>query len=516
MGKTARWFRGLLGGGGGGANSKKDGLSSSETTKPGNKKKWGFLRSFRDNKEPILDTTSVNERKGSSYREISSSSLSTSSYLVHNRGNDEDQNKHAIAVAAATAAVAEAAVAAANAAAAVVKLTSSSGRNVVTTTTAYVSTSSSTGGNGGGGLRREEFSALMIQSAFRGYLARRALRALKGLVKLQALVRGHIVRKKTTDTLRCMQALVRVQVRARSGRNHSSEFRYHHSRKPSLSHQPGPGTPEKYERGIRSNSTRHERSSSLKRNGSHSNPREIVDPERAQTGWNWLDHWMDENQNRRVGPLDDEKSDKILEIDPGKPHGNSKLRYSSSARHTSNQDRASHSYTTMDSPSKDSTTAQLSAPSTSSGEVQSVSRRKFPREVEEAVFRTADNSPQFYSASSRPGSERRGPFTPAKSDCSGSFLSGYSDYPNYMSNTESFKAKVRSQSAPKQRLEFEKSSSIKKYSNLGLGEFRSSSTQRSSTLHTNFTSKAYPGSGRLDRLGMPVRSSHETVVNGNI
>ncbi|KAI3985399.1 hypothetical protein MKX01_033713 [Papaver californicum] len=511
MGKTARWFRGLLGG-----NSKKDEITSSETTKPG-KKKWGFLRSFRDNsndnhKEPILDTKSVKKRKGSSYREIPSSSLSTSSYLVNNnRGNDEDQNKHAIAVAAATAAVAEAAVAAANAAAAVVKLTSSSGRNVVTTT-AYVSTSSSTGGNGG--LRREEFSALMIQSAFRGYLARRALRALKGLVKLQALVRGHIVRKKTTDTLRCMQALVRVQVRARSGRNHSSEFRYHHNRKPSLSHQPGPGTPEKYDRGVRSNSTRHERSSSLKRNGSHSNPRDIVDSEKAQTGWNWLDHWMDENQNRRIGPPDDEKSDKILEIDPGKPHGNSKLRYSSSARHASNQDRASHSYTTMDSPSKDSTTAQLSAPSTSSGEVQSVSRRKFPREVEDTVFRTADNSPQFYSASSRPGSERRGPFTPAKSDCSGSFLSGYSDYPNYMSNTESFKAKVRSQSAPKQRLEFEKSSS-KKYSNLGFGELRSSSTQRSSTLHTNFTSKAYPGSGRLDRLGMPVRSSHETV-NRNI
>ncbi|MCL7041634.1 hypothetical protein MKW94_009900 [Papaver nudicaule] len=513
MGKTARWFRGLLGGGGGGNSTKKD-----ETTKPaGNKKKWGFLRSFRDTKEPILDTTSVvNERKGggSSYRgEISASSLSSSSYLVANndRGSDHDENKHAIAVAAATAAVAEAAVAAANAAAAVVKLTCNSGRNHHQHHVAYVSTS---GGNGNS-LRREEFSALMIQSAFRGYLARRALRALKGLVKLQALVRGHIVRKKTTDTLRCMQALVRVQVRARS-RNHSSEFRYHHTHKPSLSHQPGPATPEKYERGVRSNSTRHDRPSSLKRNGSNTNPRQIVDPERAQTGWNWLDHWMDENQSRKIGPPDDEKSDKILEIDPGKPHGNSKLRYSSSARHASNQDRASYSYTTMDSPSKDSTTAQRSDPSTSSGEVQSVSRRKFPREVEDAVFCTADNSPQFYSASSRPGSERRGPFTPAKSDCSRSFLSGYSDYPNYMSNTESFKAKVRSQSAPKQRLEFEKSSSTKKYSNLGFGELRSSSTQRSSTLHTNFTSKAYPGSGRLDRLGMPLRGSHETVINRNL
>ncbi|KAK1271976.1 Protein IQ-DOMAIN 1 [Acorus gramineus] len=65
---------------------------------------------------------------------------------------------------------------------------------------------------------REERAATVIQTAFRGFLARRALRALKGLVRLQALVRGHAVRKQAAATLRCMQALVRVQARVRARR----------------------------------------------------------------------------------------------------------------------------------------------------------------------------------------------------------------------------------------------------------------------------------------------------------
>ncbi|CAA6666222.1 unnamed protein product [Spirodela intermedia] len=69
---------------------------------------------------------------------------------------------------------------------------------------------------------REELAAIKAQAAFRGYLARRAFCALKGIIRLQALVRGHLTRRQALATLNCMWGIVKLQSLVRGCRARSS------------------------------------------------------------------------------------------------------------------------------------------------------------------------------------------------------------------------------------------------------------------------------------------------------
>ncbi|VAH35065.1 unnamed protein product [Triticum turgidum subsp. durum] len=278
---------------------------------------------------------------------------------------------------------------------------------------------------------------------------------------------------------------------------------------------PGRGatTPEKYEQAAYEGSLRHGRSGSLKGGSSKTPGGERMSRERSEScGRNWLDRWVEERY------MDDEKNAKILEVDPGKPGRHASKRRSSgggghhqSSCSTRTSEQNSRSYATMpDSPSRDSTTAQQSVPSPSSvgmvmGAAEALSPLRLPADLAAELY----ESPQFFSATSRAGSSKRGGafFTPTKSECARSLFGGYSDYPNYMSNTESFRAKARSQSAPKQRPLYDKSGSLRKASAHAFapGAAAGQRSSASASLHARFTNKAYPGSGRLDRLGMPVK-----------
>ncbi|KAJ4836465.1 hypothetical protein Tsubulata_028168 [Turnera subulata] len=301
---------------------------------------------------------------------------------------EEQQNKHAIAVAAATAAAADAAVAAAQAAVAVVRLTSH-GRGTMF----------------GGG--RERWAAVRIQTVFRGYLARKALRALKGLVKLQAHVRGYLVRKQATATLHSMQALIRAQASVRSQRARNL---------------------------LKNDTTRMEYRARKSM--------ERFDETRS-------DHTASIHSRRLSASLDTtiissiDECPKIVEVDTGGCRPKSRSRRTNTSVSDFGDDPL---YQNLSSPLPSSRIP----PRLSMLDCRNFQESDWGLTGEECRFSTAHSTPRFANS----GGGSNAPVTPAKSVCADNyFFRQYGNYPNYMANTQSFKAKLRSYSAPKQRPE---------------------------------------------------------------
>ncbi|KAG6728448.1 hypothetical protein I3842_02G173400 [Carya illinoinensis] len=126
---------------------------------------------------------------------------------------ENEQNKHAFSVAIASAVAAEAAAAAVQAAATAQAAADQAAAEVVRLSTFTRSS----------GKSEEEIAAVMIQTAFRGYLARRAMRALRGLVRLKSFIQGQSVNRQAATTLEYMQTLSRVQSQLRARRNQMLE-----------------------------------------------------------------------------------------------------------------------------------------------------------------------------------------------------------------------------------------------------------------------------------------------------
>ncbi|CAH2053542.1 unnamed protein product [Thlaspi arvense] len=342
MGRAARWFKGIFG-------MKKSKEKESRVSGEGEDSGKGGGEAGASNiHRKVLQADSVWLR----------------TYLAE---TDKEQNKHAIAVAAATAAAADAAVAAAQAAVAVVRLTSN-GR-----------AGGYSGGNVVSGTTMERWAAVKIQTVFKGYLARKALRALKGLVKLQALVRGYLVRKRAAETLHSMQALIRAQTSVRSQRmNRNNMFHPRHSL-------------------------------------------ERFDDSRSEIHSKRISISVEKQSNNNYNAYD-ESSPKIVEIDTYKTKSRSR---------------------------------RMNVAVSECGDDFICQGKDFEWSFpgEKCKFPTAQNTPRFSSAAAN-NHYYYTPPSPAKSVCRDAcFRPSYPGLltPSYMANTQSFKAKVRSHSAPRQR-----------------------------------------------------------------
>ncbi|GJX45377.1 IQ-DOMAIN 14-like protein [Tanacetum coccineum] len=230
----------------------------------------------------------------------------------------------------------------------------------------------------------------------------KALRALKGLVKLQALVRGFLVRKRAAATLYSMQALLRAQTAVRSQRARRS-FKDHRVQ-PEIRHR---RSTERFDHDTRSE----------------------IHSKRLSTSYDSTTYSYDE-------------SPKIVEMDTYRPHGRSRR------IHTCPTDSSeeSHYHHNISSPMPSTIPTRMSYP-----ECNHYQDPEWGFIGEDyKCSKTTQSTPRFAYLN-----RSNTPATPPKSVCGDAFFRPYVNHPSYMANTQSFSAKQRSHSAPKQRPENE-------------------------------------------------------------
>ncbi|ANM61046.1 IQ-domain 28 [Arabidopsis thaliana] len=69
-----------------------------------------------------------------------------------------------------------------------------------------------------------EQAAIKVQATFRAHQARRAFRTLKGIIRLQAVIRGHLVRRQAIATYSCIWGIVKFQALVRGQKARSSDI----------------------------------------------------------------------------------------------------------------------------------------------------------------------------------------------------------------------------------------------------------------------------------------------------
>ncbi|KAF8410484.1 hypothetical protein HHK36_003013 [Tetracentron sinense] len=164
----------------------------------------------------------------------------------------------------------------------------------------------------------EESIVIVIQAAIRGILARRALLKLKNVVKLQAAVRGHLVRRQATGTLRCVQAIIKMQalVRARRARllegsvtEEKLDVKHEEKQnvKPLGKENSGTKAKKTY------SSTEKLLSNGFARQLLESTPKTKpihikCDPSKHNSSWNWLERWMSVSSSDFTQPQEPELS----------------------------------------------------------------------------------------------------------------------------------------------------------------------------------------------------------------
>ncbi|KAG4165543.1 hypothetical protein ERO13_A13G084700v2 [Gossypium hirsutum] len=231
------------------------------------------------------------------------------------------------------------------------------------------------------GKSNEEVAAIKIQTAFRVYLAKRALHALRGLVRLKSMMEGPMVKRQAAGTLRCMQKLSRVQCQIRLRRIRMTEENQALQRQLLQKHakeivnlQMGEDwddslqSKEQIEASLLSKheaSMRREKAMAYSfthqqtwKNASRSMNALFMDPNNLSWGWSWLERWMAARPWEGRGMAEKEQNNDQSSVKSGRSSfgGDISKAY---ARYQLNLDKQS-----LKASQKPSRTSSLQSPST--------------------------------------------------------------------------------------------------------------------------------------------------------
>ncbi|KAL0557899.1 hypothetical protein IC582_006452 [Cucumis melo] len=150
----------------------------------------------------------------------------------------------------------------------------------------------------------EESTVIAIQTGVRGLLAQKELIKLKNVVKVQAAVRGFLVRRHAVGTLRCAQAIVKMQAIVRARRAHLSPERLAPDEQHNKNKKENPDS-KTVVKGELENSKSNLRYISIEKLLSNSFARQLLEstprnkpikikcvPSKNDSAWKWLERWM--------------------------------------------------------------------------------------------------------------------------------------------------------------------------------------------------------------------------------
>ncbi|XWS20985.1 hypothetical protein CRYUN_Cryun30bG0016200 [Craigia yunnanensis] len=154
----------------------------------------------------------------------------------------------------------------------------------------------------------DESVVVIIQTAIRGFLAQKELGKLKNLVKLQAAVRGHLVRRHAVGTLRCVQAIVKMQVLFRARLSQEASYaekqldQKHHKDNQSLgsSATKQNSTYTSIEKLLSNRFARQLMDSTPKTKPIHIK----CDPSKPNSAWSWLERWVSVSSSEMAAPAE--------------------------------------------------------------------------------------------------------------------------------------------------------------------------------------------------------------------